>query len=590
MQVLSLREKQMKNMIVKILKKYKLQFAIVWGFIAINMYLITVPPQIIGKIVDLLYNIEENKNLIITQVIWLIATAVGLLFTRLPWRYGVGIIARGFEKDFKNKLFDQFMKIKMTSLQNIKNGELMSYFTKDIGEIRVFLYRLTSLGSRIMIIFIIVTYKMISGVNLKLTLVTMCPIIVTSFLVVMIKKYVEKSFKKSQKYYTELSEFVQESTDSIKTTKAYSGEVSQLKEFIRRNKLLKEANNAVDVHSTLLTTWVNICFGLCYGISLIYGSKLVLEGNITTGEFIAFNGYIGLFVGPVSWIPGIISRFKRAQISYRRLEKVFDLEREKISIREERNANTISGDIVITDLTYNYTQNIEVALNHINLEIKEGETLGIIGTIGSGKTTLMNLLLKLYPVPNGKISIGGVDINDIPLNVLRRSICYITQDSFLFSSTLKDNISLFRDDFKDDEIIESTRNAMIHDDIGKMNEGIYTRLGEQGVDLSGGQKQRIVISRAFLQKSNIVIFDDTFCALDNRTEEALLKNIKELTKGKTCIIISNRISDIKDADKIIVLDEGNMIEAGNHESLINRRGLYSKLYKQQSSKEETMLG
>lgn len=590
MQVLSLREKQMKNMIVKILKKYKLQFAIVWGFIAINMYLITVPPQIIGKIVDLLYNIEENKNLIITQVIWLIVTAVGLLFTRLPWRYGVGIIARGFEKDFKNKLFDQFMKIKMTSLQNIKNGELMSYFTKDIGEIRVFLYRLTSLGSRIMIIFIIVTYKMISGVNLKLTLATMCPIIVTSFLVVMIKKYVEKSFKKSQKYYTELSEFVQESTDSIKTTKAYSGEVSQLKEFIRRNKLLKEANNAVDVHSTLLTTCVNICFGLCYGISLIYGSKLVLEGNITTGEFIAFNGYIGLFVGPVSWIPGIISRFKRAQISYRRLEKVFDLEREKISIREERNANTISGDIVITDLTYNYTQNIEVALNHINLEIKEGETLGIIGTIGSGKTTLMNLLLKLYPVPNGKISIGGVDINDIPLNVLRRSICYITQDSFLFSSTLKDNISLFRDDFKDDEIIESTRNAMIHDDIGKMNEGIYTRLGEQGVDLSGGQKQRIVISRAFLQKSNIVIFDDTFCALDNRTEEALLKNIKELTKGKTCIIISNRISDIKDADKIIVLDEGNMIEAGNHESLINRRGLYSKLYKQQSSKEETMLG
>lgn len=580
----------MKNIIVKILKKYKLQFAIVWGFIAINMYLITVPPQIIGKIVDLLYNIEENKNLIITQVIWLIVTAVGLLFTRLPWRYGVGIIARGFEKDFKNKLFDQFMKIKMTSLQNIKNGELMSYFTKDIGEIRVFLYRLTSLGSRIMIIFIIVTYKMISGVNLKLTLATMCPIIVTSFLVVMIKKYVEKSFKKSQKYYTELSEFVQESTDSIKTTKAYSGEVSQLKEFIRRNKLLKEANNAVDVHSTLLTTCVNICFGLCYGISLIYGSKLVLEGNITTGEFIAFNGYIGLFVGPVSWIPGIISRFKRAQISYRRLEKVFDLEREKISIREERNANTISGDIIITDLTYNYTQNIEVALNHINLEIKEGETLGIIGTIGSGKTTLMNLLLKLYPVPNGKISIGGVDINDIPLNVLRRSICYITQDSFLFSSTLKDNISLFRDDFKDDEIIESTRNAMIHDDIGKMNDGIYTRLGEQGVDLSGGQKQRIVISRAFLQKSNIVIFDDTFCALDNRTEEALLKNIKELTKGKTCIIISNRISDIKDADKIIVLDEGNMIEAGNHESLINRRGLYSKLYKQQSSKEETMLG
>lgn len=430
---------------------------------------------------------------------------------------------------------------------------------------------------------------MMSDVNWRLTLMTMCPIVVTSFLVVIIKKYMEQTFKRSQKCYTALSEFVQESTDSIKTTKAYSGEVSQLKEFIRRNKLLKQANNSVDVHSTLLSTCINICFGLCYGISLIYGSALVIEGNISTGEFVAFNGYIGLFVGPVSWLPGIISRFKRAQVSYRRLEKVFALEREKISGREEKLSNTISGDIVITDLTYNYTQNIEVALNHINLEIKEGETLGIIGTIGSGKTTLMNLLLKLYPVPDGKISIGGTDINDIPLAVLRKSICYITQDPFLFSSTLKDNISLFREDYEEDEILESTRNAMIHNDICKMNEGIYTRIGEQGVELSGGQKQRLAISRAFLQKSNIVIFDDTFCALDNRTEEEVLKNIKVLTQGKTCIIISNRISDIKDADKIIVLDEGNMIEAGNHETLIQRKGLYSKLYRQQSSKEETIL-
>lgn len=430
---------------------------------------------------------------------------------------------------------------------------------------------------------------MMSGVNIKLTLVTMCPIIVTIFLVVKIKKYLEKSARKSRKYYTELTEYVQESTDSIRTTKAYCGEVSQLKEFIRRNKLLKQANNSVDVHSTLLSTCVNICFGLCYGISLIYGSRLVLEGEITTGEFIAFNGYIGLFVGPVSWIPGLISRFKRAQISYHRLDEVFSLEKEKISTKNNKSSNTISGDIIIQDLTYNYTENIEVALNHINLEIKEGETLGIIGTIGSGKTTLMNLLLKLYPVQNGKITIGGKDINDIPLSVLRRSICYITQDSFLFSSSLKDNISLFRDDYDDDEIKESTKNAIISDEISKMDDGIYTIIGERGIDLSGGQKQRVVISRAFLQKSNIVIFDDTFCALDNRTEEKLLKNIKELTAGKTCIIISNRISDVKDADKIIVLDEGNIIEAGNHDSLVNRKGLYNKFYTQQSSKEQAII-
>lgn len=365
----------MKEISIKILKKYKLQFLIVFIFITISMYLLTIPPKIIGNIVDLLYDIEGNRNQILIQVKYLVLVAIVFLFTRMPWRYSVGIIARGYEKNLKDKLFNQFMRIKMKSLQNIKNGELMSYFTKDIGEIRVFLYRLIAFGTRIIVTVALAIYKMVVGVNANLTLITMCPIIITVFLVVKIKKYVEESFKKSQKYYTELSGYVQESTDSIKTTKAYSGEISQLKGFIKRNKLLKQANNNVDVHSTLLSTCINICFGLCYGISLIYGSNLVLKGIITTGDFIAFNGYIGLFVNPVSWIPGLISRYKRAQISFDRLDKVFSLEREKISSKSIKKDDIVSGDIVINDLTYNYKENIEVALNHINLEIKEGQTL-----------------------------------------------------------------------------------------------------------------------------------------------------------------------------------------------------------------------
>lgn len=578
----------MKDITIKILKNYKLKFAISCIFIILNIYLLTFPPKIVGQIVDLLYDIDINKKLIEKKIVYLLIMAFSLLLARIPWRYTVGAIARGYEKDLKNKLFDQFMKIKMVNLQNIKNGEWMSYFTKDIGELRQFVYRAIAFGVRSIAIIIIAIYQMISGVNAKLTFFTMCPIFVTCVLVVKIKEYVEKSFKKSQKYYTSLSEYVQESTDSIRTTKAYSGEMSQLKEFIRKNKLLKKADIAVDVHSTLLSTCVNICFGLCYGISLLYGSKLVLDGEISTGDFIAFNGYIGLFVGPVSFLPSLVSRYKRAQISFQRLDVVFNLEREKISNQNYNKEDYISGDIEIKDLTYNYIQTIEVALSHINLEIKEGQTLGIIGTIGSGKTTLMNLLLKLYPVPDGKISIGGKDINEIPIEILRKSICFITQDSFLFSSTIKDNISLFRDDYDDFDIKNSTKNALINDEIEKMNDGIYTITGERGIDLSGGQKQRVVISRAFLQKSNIVIFDDTFSALDNRTEEKLLKNIKELTTGKTCIIISNRISDVKDADKIIVLDDGNIVESGKHEDLINKRGLYNKFYIQQSSKEELL--
>lgn len=201
----------------------------------------------------------------------------------------------------------------------------------------------------------------------------------------------------------------------------------------------------------------------------------------------------------------------------------------------------------------------------------------------------MNLLLRLYPVPNGKIFIDGQDINSIPLKDLRDSICYITQDNFLFSTTLRENVKLFKDGYEEEDIKESTKNAMIYDDIEKMRNGIDTVLGEDGTNLSGGQKQRVVISRAFLNKSNIIIFDDTFSALDNKTEQLVLNNVKELVKDKTCIIISNRISDIKDANKIIVLDGGNIVQEGTHDTLLRQDGKYYEFYKQQSAKSEMAL-
>lgn len=579
----------MKKILSKIIKKYWFASLLQVIFIGLNIYFLTYPPKIIGNIIDLLYDLEANRDAIMMQVWYLLGTCIVLLAVRMPWRWLVGYVPRSIERDLKDKLFEQFMRIKMASLQNIKNGELMSYFVKDIKEIRQFIYRLTSHGTRFVFTIMIATYTMMSGVNIQLTLVTLCPIIVTLFLIIKIKEYVESSFRKSQKCFTDLSEYVQESTDAIRTTKAYTGEMNQLKEFIRKNRRLREANNAVDVHSTLLSTCLNICFGLCYGISLLYGSKLVLEGTITTGDFVTFNGYIGLFVGPVSWLPGVISRYKRAKISYQRLDNVFGLEKEKITPKGKKEKDDFKGNIEIRDLSFNYPENLEMVLNHINVKVGKGETLGIIGTIGSGKTTLMNLLLRLYPVPDGKIKIDGKDINEIPLLTLRDHICYITQDNFLFSTSLKENIKLFKDGFEDEEVKESTKNAMIYDDIEKMQNGIDTIIGERGVDLSGGQKQRVVISRAFLNKSKVVIFDDTFSALDNKTEQMVLNNVKELVKDKTCIIISNRISDIKDANQIIVLDSGNIIESGTHETLLDKQGKYYNFYKEQTAKSQMAL-
>lgn len=575
----------MKDILISIYKKLSIKMILVVTMVAINVYLLTYPSKVLGNIIDLLSNIEANKAEILELIVKLLIASVILIIIRVIWKFTLAVITRTVEKDLRDKLFDHFLRIKLSSIQNIKNGEIMSYFVKDIGEIRGFTYRFLSHASRVFFIFVI-TIIMMLQIDLSLTIAAICPIAITTYIILILKNYVEKSFKKSQRYFTNLSEYVQESTDAIRTTKAYSGETNQLKKFIKKNRILKMGNIAVDIYSTLLSSSVMICFGFCYGITLIYGSKLVLSNQITIGDFVAFTGYIDLFLTPLFWLPGIISKFKRAQISFGRLDNVFKLEKENLKLEGIGSSERISGDIKIQNLSFNYPGNLDMILDDITVEIKKGETLGIIGTIGSGKTTLMNLLLRLYPVQDGKIFIGGQDINEIDLAKLRNSVSYITQDNFLFSSTIKDNISLFRDEFQDKEIEESTELSMISEEIQKMKNGIDTIIGERGIDLSGGQKQRVVISRAFLNKSNIVIFDDTFSALDNKTEKLLLENIKELVKDKTCIIISNRISDIKDANHIIVLDSGKIVEQGTHNELINNSGLYNKVYNQQSSKNE----
>lgn len=576
----------MKKVIINSLKKYKWKILLQIIFIGINIYLLTYPAKIIGNIVDMLYNLNENKQEILNNTYYLIGICIVLLIIRIIWKYFETYINRAVERDLKTNLFERFLKLKLKDIQNIKNGEIMSYFVKDIMEIRNIVYRILSHGVRIVFTFVIAVYQMIQGVNLSLTIAVMVPILIGCYLVIKIKKYVEISFKKSQERFTEMSEYIQESTDSIRTTKAYSCEGEQLKEFIRKNRKVRQSNNTVDVYSNLLTMCLNICFGICYSISLLYGSKLVIDGVITVGELVTFNGYIGLFVNPVNWIPGLISRFKRAQIAYKRLDKIYELETEKINSKSNINKEKLEGNITIQNLNFNYPGVIDKALENINIELNKGETLGIIGTIGSGKTTLMNLLTRLYSIPNGKILIDGKDINEIPIEVLRNNICYITQDNFLFSSSLKDNISLFKDDYKEDEIKESTKKAIVYEDIQKMPEGINTIIGERGGDLSGGQKQRVAISRAFLKESSILIFDDTFSALDNRTSEKLIENIQELSDKKTCIIISNKVSDVKYSDKIIVLDNGNIVEKGTHEELIKNNGIYSEFYNQQSTKAE----
>lgn len=579
----------MKDVTIRILKKYRWKILLVIFLVFINVYLLSLPSKIVGNIVDALYNLEQNKENILNSTYFLIFVCIIVLLLRIVWKYYENDIVRGFERDLKIDLFNRFLKLKETEMQNIKNGELMSYFIKDINEIRRAIYRILSHGTRIIFTLVIIVFQMIQGVNLNLTIAVMIPILIGTYSVVKIKKYVEKSFKKSQKYFTSMSEYMQESTDGIKTIKAYSCEEDKLKEFIKKNKNVYSSNNTVEIFSNMIKLSLDICFGACYAISLIYGSALVINNTITVGELVTFNGYIALFNNPINWLPQIISVYKRAQISYHRLEKVYNLNIEEPDEKAIIPNEKLVGDIKIKNLSFSYPGFIGTVLDNISLNIKEGQTIGIIGTVGSGKTTLMDLLTKLYNLPDGKITIGGKDINNIPAETIRDNICYITQDAFLFSSSIKDNISLFDENYDEYEIENSTKEAILDEDIEKFSNGIYTIIGENGEDLSGGQRQRVTISRAFLKNSSILIFDDTFSALDNKTSKRLIKNINKLAKGKTCIIISNKVSDVKYSDKIIVLENGKIQEEGTHDELIANHNIYFKFYMQQAKNTKSNL-
>ena len=579
----------MKKELIKSLKKYKWQILIEIILIIISVIFIAYPSKIIGKMIDLLYNAESNKSEIIKSIVQLLSISIGFLITRVLWKNLDFRINIYIDKDLKDRLFTKLLKTKVKALNEIKNGEIMSYFVSDLRKVTMITAKFISTGTRIIANFTIAIIMMSNSCNIKLTLISLIPVLITIVVIIFIRKRWMDVMKEAQKSFADLSEYVQESTDSIRTMKAFCGEDKQIEEFKDKNATLKKYNISVSKNQNLLFVCVSLGFGLAYAITLLYGSNLVINGKVSIGNLIAFNGYLAMLEGPVRWIPWLFGKAKKFKVSFDRLNKMFKLPEEEIDNFEKSNEEKLNGDIEIKNLTYNYPGYIETVLENINIDIKKGESLGIIGVIGSGKTTLMNLLLKLYDVERGKIFIDGKDINDIPVKIIRDNICYITQDNFLFSATLKENINLFKDEYKDEDIEDSTKQAMIYDEISHMDDGINTVIGEKGIDLSGGQKQRVVISRAFLNNSNIIIFDDTFSALDNRTEQHVLNNVKELTKNKTCIIVSNRISDIKDCDKIIVLEQGEIVEQGNHQTLLQKDGKYQEFYQNQAHKAQSSL-
>lgn len=573
---------KVKQILADFIKEHAISY--IAGIIILLMatYLNMVIPKILGIITDGLNKRDMSEDLIIRNILLMLALVVITFILRFFWRYLLIGNCRSVECYLRDHLFKHLQTLPLSFYSNNKTGDLVAYAINDVQAIR----KTFGLGSirvldGITLLFTSVMF-MVKTIDPVLTIMALAPVPVAIFLMVKIGSKIRGRFLKVQEAFAAISEKVQENISGIRVIKAFAQEKEEMDNFLKCSQYRIDTQMNLTKISALLGPCAQICFGFSFLIFIVYGSKLVIDDVISLGDYVAFNTYMLAIIGPVTQIGRIIDVWQRGLASYRRLGVIFDTPSASWLSPEECSKSTIKGSIDIRNLNFTYPGAKKRVLKNINIKLERGKTLGIIGKTGSGKTTLVNLLLRLYDVDNCHIFIDGIDINDIPVEILRECIGYVPQDSFLFSTTIKENIEFFRCIYSDDEIEEAAKASGVYDNIVSFPDGFNTIVGERGTTLSGGQKQRISIARAIVKNPSILILDDSLSAVDTKTEKEILVNIKKLLEKRTGIIISHRVTTIMHADEILFMNNGRIVERGTHTQLMEMKGLYYKLYKAQT--------
>ena len=571
------------------LQQYKWRY--IWGIVMLivvdGLQLIT--PKLLGKITDMLGSNTLTMKDIYKYIILIILVASGIAALRFAWRMLVMGTSRQLEYWLRNKFFAHLELLSPSFFNNRKTGDLMAHATNDINAVRM------AFGPGIVMITdaVFLTISTIAilvlTIDIRLTLVALIPLPVIAIMMLIFSKTVMERNKEIQEAFSTLTDRVQESISGIRVVKSFVQEKKEIEKFAKANQ------ENVDKNMSFIKLWgamfplVAFISLLSFLITLGYGGSLVIDNRISLGQFVSFVAYLGLLTWPMMAVGWVVNMLQRGTASMTRLNDIlntapdiYDGENVDTTI----DINNLEAGIEFRDLTFTYPGAGVPALKNINIKLEKGKTLAILGKTGSGKTTLVNLLLRLYNVPENKLILGNTDINQIPLKVLRSSIGYVPQDNYLFSTTIRQNIAFANPELSMDKVEEAAKTAQVYDNVIEFPDKFDTMMGERGVTLSGGQKQRVSIARAIAKNPKLLILDDSLSAVDTKTEEKILEGLKQIMKNRTSIIIAHRISTIKDADEIIVLDEGKIIERGTHEQLVALNGLYNSIYQKQLLEEK----
>ena len=567
--------------ICQYLKRHKVQYVL--GILTLfivdfaNIFI----PKLTGVITDGLTAHSLDWSGVKFNLLCILLLGLLLAVGRFFWRFFLFGASRSIEMELRNDMFAHLEKMDVEYYNEHKTGDLMTRFTSDLNAVRM------SIGPAVIAVFdasvmtVMVIFQMMYYVSVKLTMITIIPMLFILFGEIYYGKMIRPLFTERQEAVSDLTDYVQESFSGIRVIKAFVREKSQRYRFLKENRNTMDKNLKIAKIQSIIIPLLDVLIGLSSLLTLIYGGYLALLGDITLGRFVAFNQYINMLVWPMLACGDSVNMFSQGAASIRRIQDIFESQPEIHDSKQTKAVDAISGEITFNHLTFIHRGHSEPTLSDITLHVPAGTTLAIIGRTGNGKSTLVNLLLHLYNTKPGMLFIDRKDINTIPLKTLRENIGYVPQDNFLFSDTLKSNISFGTDNMDMERITSATQAACIHENIVQFPDGYETIVGERGVTLSGGQKQRSSIARALMKNAPILILDDALSAVDTDTEEHILANLKKNRAGKTTILIAHRISTIQNADIIMVLENGTAAEIGNHASLMEKHGIYYDMFEKQ---------